>query len=271
MSSLIDAPLTIAPALRSEIRADDRKVDNLSHLTRLANGMTRNGQDVRDWTYTGEVADSGPFGASCTCGHPIRWVFTIVNTKTSDILPIGSVCIGTSVPYLISHGNETLAAQLQAAVEKLRKDLAEAERRERDARNDVIASALLEYGKELNCWRRLRLDRYRAQRRFAPEHIYRQLKLNANSTPGRTASAAKKKIVNFLLAAVLEGRTDEEAKGFPTPPDSPEGLKDDIRTALRAELDAHDARIAAEAARRAKSDAEFDAKAAAFRARHGLS
>jgi hypothetical protein len=253
--------ITTAPALKSEIRDDERKVDNIAHLTRLADGMTRNGQDVRDWAYTGEVYDAKNTNAACTCGHPIRWVFTIQNTKTSDILPIGSVCIGSSVPYLISAGNEHLAEALQAALAKLRADLAEAERRERDARNDVVVAELFEYVKALNTWRRDTADNeYRARRRFVPEHLYKPLRININSTPGRTASGAKKKITTFLFACIIEARTEgDRAKSFPAPPET---VRDDIRSALRKLVDEHDAaRVRAETFR-----VECEARAAAYRA-----
>ena len=182
-------------AQKTAINGAVRKVENLRHIEKIASAMA---PEPRDWSYEGEIADAGQQGAYCTCGHPIRYVFTIRNKKSGRALPIGSTCIETTVPFLMSHGAADLADRLTAAVGKLKAEIAAAEKAKRDAeQNERVLTllqdrtALLEYA-----------SAEKSRRGFIQSRSLWSLtmrKPKALTTPGRTARS----LLNTLADVVV--------------------------------------------------------------------
>lgn len=161
-----------------QINKTGRAAANAAHLRKLAAAMA---PDPSAWTYEGEVSDGKGSNAKCTCGHPIRWIFTIRRKSDGAALPIGSTCIETSVPFLMQHNAEALAEQLTAAVKAHQKALrvaAAAERkRARELAQDAELSALRADLQALQDFRRRAIDSYREHtgRMYVPHELYTRL------------------------------------------------------------------------------------------------
>lgn len=189
----------------SEVEEVEDRLANLAHVQRLAEAMA---PDPKEWEYRGDCSDAGAPVARCTCGHPIRYVFTIhrklSRKKLPNSLPIGSVCIETSVPYLMQHGAEQLAAGLSAALEAHKKAIEEAKRKEREAANSERVVALTAEYTKLEAWVVTERDRLRARSAsyWMPGVLYSGLgkKPKALSTAGRTAAALVRIYVTAWIA-----------------------------------------------------------------------
>jgi hypothetical protein len=195
----------------------ERQVDNLRHLEKIAKAMA---PDPTDYEYTGEVNDLGDMSGSCACGHPIRYEFIVRNTTGKEVV-IGSTCIDTSVPWLTSVGAEKLAQDLREALEANEEAKKEALRKLRDAKNDEEVVLLEQYWDEtiMPWWSRARESYYESHKipwtnwqgettyrhPFYPKWLYRLPVLKAMSTPGRTASSIRTKIVNLALGSAHDG------------------------------------------------------------------
>jgi hypothetical protein len=198
-------------SIKTEIRTEERRLENLHHVQRLATAMA---PDPKEWEYRGEMIDSGNgANAHCACGHPIRYVFPIYNRRTGKSVPIGCVCIEASVPYLMTVGAEGLAKALEGCGERLKKHLSELAKRQREAAGSVRfqkvqadAEALLAWHGKL--WKKVLIRCGREGRRvpFLPKYFYSadyqalQEKPTA-STPGRAAGGLATKCKTFRLHA----------------------------------------------------------------------
>lgn len=179
----------------------ERVVANLAHAQRIADALS---PDPRAWEYRGEMADAGPGArAACACGHPIRYIFYV--ERDADVergipakkVPIGSVCIEKTIPWLLTAGAEHLAERLREAMLALQEQIAEAKRRERDALAEEEMAALVEYRAALVEWRRDRLADVRG--RWVPDGLYRGLKkFRVAKTPAASASAARTVLASYI-------------------------------------------------------------------------
>jgi hypothetical protein len=192
----------------------DRQVDNLLHLERIAKAMG----DPREFEYTGEVRDLGAMKGNCACGHAIRYEFPVRHKTTGREVIIGSVCIDSSVPWLIANGAEHLAESLRRALEANEEAKKEAMRRLRDAKNSEEVQVLEAYWVGLKEWHsRTRQEKKEAHVRWMPDYLHRGLpKISAQSTPGRTAASIRMKIVTLMFQAIEDGtqfpRLPDDAK-----------------------------------------------------------
>lgn len=138
-------------------RKAQRTVDNLQHVQRLADALA---PDAREYEYKGGCYDAGK-GAfeKCACGHPIRYVFPVEHKDGTRTVNIGSVCIRTSVPWLMANGNEALARALEGALDKLLAEIKERERKEREKRNELLVKAAWKEWDALKGWVAYQVER----------------------------------------------------------------------------------------------------------------
>ena len=186
----LDKLYPVAPVKATDNATE--RVEKLDHLKRLADAMK---PDAREYEYRGEVVDAAGENAKCSCGHPIRYVFLVRRKTDNHAVPIGSVCIETSVPWLIAHGNQALADALSGAVAKLKKEIAEAKRREAEARASELVMGLTAEWAALMDWREeARKAWTRAHGAWMPHQLYvSQAPLRALTTAGRTLSSIRKR------------------------------------------------------------------------------
>jgi hypothetical protein len=175
----------------AEPKFDYTEINAKSHLAKLATAMW---PEPKAWAFKGEVYDTKNYGsAQCSCGHPIRWVFIIERDSDGKKLPIGSTCIETSIPYLISHGAEGLAEALQKALEKLQAEIAAAKKAAADALATEQVQEIKADFEALQEWWKIARESWKGYR---PEALYKQISLPAAaSTPGRTAAGMRKRYV----------------------------------------------------------------------------
>lgn len=101
-----------------------RTSSKLGHVQALLDALG----DPSKWTYTGTCADAGPDSKEkCACGHPIRFCFILTNEGNQA--QVGSTCIET-----VGQVNPALGATLREAQDRLEKELAEAIKVARKAR-----------------------------------------------------------------------------------------------------------------------------------------
>lgn len=186
--------------------AAERAAGNVEHALKIATAMA---PDAKEWSFQGEVVDAGGEGAFCACGHAIRYVFILRRMRDGATLPIGSVCIESTVPVLMTTGAERLAGQLAAALEAHRKALADAQKAIRDAEASVEVQGLMA---ELNALKAWALDA-KANRVFLPRSLWeltagRIKPVKAASTPGRTAASLRTRLTPFYVAAIHHGLTN---------------------------------------------------------------
>lgn len=196
-------------------------VENLKHIKRIADAMA---PDPTQWEYHGDCIDAGSLvGAQCTCGHPIRYVFPVVNPHDGRTLPIGSTCISSTVPYLIASGADSLAEKLSAAQQKLQKKIskkyADEQKRKRDHKNNRI---VMEMEKDLRDLIGVHND-FRSYHisngSFIPYFFYRQLILpKACKTPGFTKRRIKNTYKKWVSSWVDCRRYDTEHYRMELPP-----------------------------------------------------
>lgn len=200
-------------------RATEDRVANLDHALRIAAKLT---PDARQWTHEAEdVVDCGTQStATCACGHPIRWAFLLRHADGRTV-KIGSVCIESTVPYLLEHGADALAASLQRSLDKLESDKKEHAKRLRDAAASAQVADLEEDFAAFREW--ISDVRGLLGRRFKPNLIYRGLgKVKAASSPARTASSLRTRYATkWEEAAGLHLRSDydnDDGFKYPRPP-----------------------------------------------------
>jgi len=199
----------------------------LEHLQRLADGMA---PDPREWAYTGEVQDAKGAGARCVCGHPIRWIFVIRRDRDGATLPIGSTCIETSIPYLVTHGAEGLADRLQEAVRELRREVqrraAAAKREAREAENEETIARLCDDWERLAWWRKQARDEWYAE--HGPSYPYALCLRPPIPAPCKTTAGTIRRLVREYRRAVAAIEADPERGRLPAlpHPDSPELQED---------------------------------------------
>jgi ribosomal protein L37AE/L43A len=210
-------------SITQDIKKEERKLENLHHVQRLAAAMA---PDPKEWEYRGEMIDSGGVSDFCSCGHPIRFIFPIYNKRTGKSIPIGSVCIEASVPYLMTVGAAGLAKSLEGCQERLKKHLSELESRKRAAAGDarfqklkVEAEALAAWYPVL--WKKVLIHASTTRQRlpFLPEYFfngkYAALKEEPTaSTPGRAASGLASRCKTFRThAASLKANLEKAGFG----------------------------------------------------------
>lgn len=185
-----------------KLRSVERELDNKHHLARLAHAMA---PDPTRWEYRGVMIDGGRglMVNSCTCGHPIRWIFKIHNKDDGRTLPIGSTCIGSSVPYLVASGAEGLAEALQRAVKKHQEALAAAQREVRDAENSEVVKGLMDTRQQLFDWARGEREAgtYLPRSLWTDAVRFEHRRVKALSTPGRLAASLRKKLTGHYVGA----------------------------------------------------------------------
>lgn len=209
--------------------AEIQEIEGLEHSQRIAAAMA---PDPTEWAYHGEVIDSGPGGgARCTCGHPIRYIFLIERERDGKKLPIGSVCIDSTVPFLISSGADGLADRLSEARQKLEEDLKEEKRRAREQAAEVEVQELLGFWEVMKEWRLAAWQAGRAGARpYLVGRIYKGLgKPTACSTAGRTAASLTVKLATAYADALHTLRADGNHR-FPLPelPEPPERVAEKL-------------------------------------------
>lgn len=97
--------------------------------------------NVKEWEYTGECNDAGPRSmAQCICGHHIRFIFTLHNTRTGATAHVGSECINHFQEY-----SPELYATLCKALEELRARIKAEKKAQKEAEE---AAALSEAGQK---------------------------------------------------------------------------------------------------------------------------
>lgn len=140
------------------IEADlERTTRQRDYAARLA-AVLGNGAD---WEFHDEVAEDPQCQGQCACGHHgLRWMFTIRNPKTSKAVVVGSSCIRTYRSV-----NPQLVADINAAVDRINRELAEAKAKARKAEQDGRVRRML------GDWDRLlvRIDELTGQGRWNPK------------------------------------------------------------------------------------------------------
>ena len=136
--------MTIIDRLEGElVKAEDQAI----HFQRLIRALA---PDPREWEFTGEVVDAGPGATAglnpptCACGHPIRYIFIICRQRDGSQTQVGSTCIGH-----FSAVAPELGQELEAAAEKLCQELAEKEKKAREAERQVVVDAARQEFEEL--------------------------------------------------------------------------------------------------------------------------
>lgn len=227
-----------APNLDSLSRA----VDQRRHMAIVAAAMA---PDPTEWSCDGDAADGKGADIKCACGQQIRWVFLLRRERDGAFLQIGSTCIESTVPVLVSGGAADLAADLQAAVAAHQKALAETQRRQRDASASDEVKVLGADFEALAAWRRERIGAFRARRGDRAELPaalqYRASLPKAASTPARTAAAMRTRYV-----AAVGGWAEAADEDGPPPP-----LPEDpaLLDRVRRDLDQRSSRAAAQVQR----------------------
>lgn len=115
-----------------------QQIADLEHAARIWQRML---PDPREWTVNPEVGEGDPATTRCTCGHPIRVVFSITRQRDGATLLIGSTCIDTVVPGLIRLGADQLAAALAAVKERRAQELRDRAAEAKAAQNDEVFAA----------------------------------------------------------------------------------------------------------------------------------
>ena len=201
-----------------KIRQTTKSIDNLKHRKKIADAMA---PDPTKWEYSGDCVDAGPYGAKCTCGHPIRYVFYI--TKDDKMLPLGSTCIETTVPHLIACGANCLAEKLQAAQQKLKKEIrdkfAAKKKRQRDHENNKIVSSMIQDIEEMiDVHKKFRLACYESGI-YMPYYFYRPLRIpGACKTTGHTLNRLKKFYTENVISWIRSSREEGYKCGSPAIP-----------------------------------------------------
>lgn len=65
------------------------KQANMHHVNALIRALG----NPSEWTYTGEMIDTGALKSYCACGHPIRYEFVIEHPESKKRAVLGSTCI----------------------------------------------------------------------------------------------------------------------------------------------------------------------------------
>lgn len=196
---------------RRQAEADEH-LRQLDHLAKFADAMR---PDPREWEFQEPVIDTGQRdGAKCVCGHPIRYVYQVVRARDGKKIGVGSVCIESSVPYLLQSGADGLALALQRALERqegLAKELA---KKARAAKGDEQVQALTADWLALQAFMRQQWQAYETKarkdadyyftpnwRRFMPDWLaeshfgsFPKQQPKIMSSPGRTAASMRTKM-----------------------------------------------------------------------------
>lgn len=196
--------------LESKNTENDSMELKIGHLQRLADAMA---PDCKEWIFAGDVEEDDSRKSRCTCGHPIKWVFWLERQRDGARLPIGSTCITTSVPFLISHGANGLAKDLAVAQTAWRQMMADRMKLAREGKRTCELERVQEEAEQLLHWySRLMLateELTAAKQRRLPyrppyfyEARYRDLRAQSkNSTTGRKALCIKRRIETFRYEA----------------------------------------------------------------------
>lgn len=202
------------------------RVANLQHAAKIADAMA---PDPREWAYNGKCYEvEGLILEKCACGHAIRQVFVVERERDGKQINIGSTCIETTVPYLISAGAEGLAKALQAALVALQEEIRAKAKQRRDAEASEAVQRVAEEYVKLHTWakelRRSMVDR----NEYLPSVLYGGLcgLPSASTTPARTAAAIRTRYESLwleLMAAHVAGylamvRGNDVTRHLPKPP-----------------------------------------------------
>lgn len=190
----------------------DAHLQQLDHVAKFADAMR---PDPREWEFQEPVVDTGQRdGAKCVCGHPIRYVYQVVRPRDGKKIGVGSVCIESTVPYLLQAGADGLALALQRALERQENLAKELQKKARAAKGDDQVRALTEDWKALQAFMRQQWSAYEAKarkdadyyytpnwRRFMPDWLveshfgsFPKAQPKIMSSPGRTAASMRTKM-----------------------------------------------------------------------------
>lgn len=207
----------LLPACSTTERRASKRAQALVHRRRVAEALA---PDPRQWHYDGETYYIQPPGAmgSCACGHAIRQVF-VLRGPGGRIVRIGSVCIESTVPYLLEYGADALATALQSALAAVEAERAKADRAARDAAADAAVQAILADCEALESWALSTARAMRESRRWLPYPLYRGIRVRrtACTTPGRTKAALQRRYQSEREAAVAAWRDMQDMPAPPSP------------------------------------------------------
>ena len=148
---------------RLEKRTDElaRELDHRAKLMRALE------PDPPEYEYTGEEPIDGGANAHCSCGHEIRWIFTVIRKRDGKIMPIGSTCINHFAAI-----NPITFQRLNQAYDILLKKLSEAEKSAKAAAAQVKVEAakikfLAAYDRASTLY-----DNYRSRGEHAPYELW---------------------------------------------------------------------------------------------------
>lgn len=207
----------------TDSKATTETIASLRHIKTISDKML---PDPKEWSYEGECSyvEAPAPPASCACGHSIRNVFTIRRNRDGATLNIGSVCIESTVPYLIANGAGELAENLRSALKKMEEDRKEHAKRLREQRDNTELQAVeAEFDDLIEFFHHLR-DGYS---RYLPYYLYHNPQLpKVLSTPKRTISSIVRchtKLwwnlwYNHVKGFDFRGRQYSECPPFPSHP-----------------------------------------------------
>lgn len=181
-----------------------RKVNNLRHIQTIADKMS---PDPKEWSYLGEFHEAGETPEYCACGHLIKQVFVIRRGRDNATLNIGSTCISSTVPYLLTCGAEELSKALQDALRRLEEDRREHARRLRQAEASVLVTNLDAEYEELRAYRRGCQEKFNSV--WMPTILWSGLpKVKVSKTAAITANNIRTRYADLwlnLVELIIEG------------------------------------------------------------------
>lgn len=196
---------------------------NREHLQRLADALT---PDPKNWTFTGRVHDRKGENARCACGHPIRWEFVLARLTSPGEASIGSVCIRTSVPWLIEHGAGRLAAALTTRLGLLMLEIAERKRIKRQKLMRRRLAAIERDWSRYEAWRAECAEFFRttagrkliSKPSFLRWHMRRPVPFDPKDNPGRAVTTMLGPLFGYIVKARTSIRREGAGLAWPAEP-----------------------------------------------------
>lgn len=147
---------------------------HVHHVNALIAGLA---PDPREWEYRDEVCDAGTAGASCVCGHPIRYMFPVYRGADRRIL--GSTCVEHYAAIDPAKG-----ARMLEALRSLEADLAARKAAARAAQTETEVAVLRAEYEAL--YQRAVAEYKRYQGRYVPRPLFMAFHSKARVvSPGR--------------------------------------------------------------------------------------
>lgn len=201
---------------QKEEKKFEKKVDKLAHIAKFEAVLG----DATQWEYRGECFDLKKPVGKCVCGHPIRYEFPIYHKVTGQVLTIGSVCIDSTVAFLMAHGNIGAAEKLAAAYEEHKKRIAELKKQAKEQEQNEQIKALL--ANDITPWAEwCKVAVQAVAKKWVPTYWYSGdyrwvYNPPAASTPGRTLAGLRKRLATLKKEAeYLRGMYPELVPALP--------------------------------------------------------